>query len=123
MTTTGNGKEEMIVQRLREGASPTQLIGDGYAKSTIYKIAGRLSKDSGKTPPMTPTTMAESLFDTDPEVQALRKQIVMAKLQKELDQLERHPDLETRLRNLEGTVEIMEEVVDTIISRLTEMED
>src|SRR5260221_8142468 len=44
------GKEESIALRLQAGATPRQLVLEGYRKSTVYKVAEGLRSQRSATP-------------------------------------------------------------------------
>jgi len=92
-----------IRQKLLSGYSTSQLIAEGYAKSSVNHVARKLKKNQE------PSTTA---IQVDDELQGLRHQKEKIKLQKEIAELEagkeKLPDrvaaLETKLAQLEGSV-------------------
>ena len=91
-----------IRQKLLSGYSTSQLIAEGYAKSSVNHVAKKL--ENNQKPGSTVTQV-------DDELQGLRHQKEKIKLQKEIAELEdgkeKLPDrvavLETKLAQLEGS--------------------
>ena len=68
-----------IRQKLQSGYTISQLIGEGYAKSSVNHVARKLKKTQ---PAGTPTSSVED------ELQELRHQKEVVKLKKEIAELE-----------------------------------
>src|SRR5258708_27042170 len=50
-TGASMGIEGQIATRLQEGATPKQLIAEGFRKSTVYKVAETLRAHQAPAPP------------------------------------------------------------------------
>lgn len=72
------GKLNDIRQRLLAGSTPQQLINQGYAKSSVFSVARKLNNAK----PDIPASPVPN------ELQELRQQRDMIKLQKEIAELE-----------------------------------
>ncbi len=100
-------KEEEIGRLLSQGASPAQLIRQGYGRSTVYKVSRRLSKEA--TTPLSPASAATSAIDSaldptleaDPEIVELKKTLRKAQLQRQMAEVKAPIDLQAQLKGLE----------------------
>ena len=102
-----------IRQKLLSGGTVSQLIKEGYAKSSVNHVARKLKKTQ---PAGTPTSSVED------ELQELRRQKELIKLQKEIAELEATKDkLPERVAVLEKTVlelrSLVNDAVDTALWR------
>ncbi|MFC1902984.1 hypothetical protein ACFLX4_02835 [Chloroflexota bacterium] len=89
------GKLNEIKQKLSDGSTTKQLIDQGYAKSSVFNVARKLANTKSDI-------HASSVPD---EVQDLRHQREIIKLQKEIAELEVAKEkLPQRVDNLEHTV-------------------
>lgn len=57
------GKESLIAEYLQRGASPRQLVADGFSKSTVYKVAEQLRSQQSAAP--TPPIVVQASTDRD----------------------------------------------------------
>jgi len=105
-------KEQEIAELLKNGATPADLVHQGYARGTVYKVNKQLSGEGG-TPSngaMVETKVGDSL-DDDPEIRELKIALRKAQLEKELEEItgrigsknQMHA-LEERLNGLEDEV-------------------
>ena len=84
-----------IRQRLLSGSTPSQLIKEGYAKSSVNHAAKKLKKSQ-------PDALASPIPD---EIKDLRQQREKIKLQKEIAELEAGKEkLSERVATLEKTI-------------------
>jgi len=105
------GKLNDIEQKLISGSTPSQLVKEGEAKSSVTFVARKLKKAE---PVSTPTPLA-----TD-ELQQLRHQKEVAKLKKEIAEIEDSKDnMPERVAALEKAVlelrSLVTDAVDTAI--------
>ena len=102
-----------IRQKLLSGGTVSQLIKEGYAKSSVNHVARKLKKTQ---PAGTPTSSVED------ELQELRRQKELIKLQKEIAELEAAKEkMPERVTVLEKTVlelrSLINDAVDTALWR------
>lgn len=110
-------KEEEIAQLLAEGKLPVEIVREGYARGTVYKVSGRLRKGGATTPSESTPTLTglrpdlDPSLESDPEIVELRKAVRKADLETQLGQIKLKPDLSKRLTNLE---QLLEELYETV---------
>ena len=100
-----------IKLRLESGSTASQLIGEGYAKSSVNQMARKLKKTASVR---TPTPLV------DDEIQELRQQREKIKLQKEIAELEAAKEnMPERVATLEKAIpelrSLMADAVDTAL--------
>ena len=100
-----------IRQKLQSGYTINQLIGEGYAKSSVNHVARKLKKTQ---PPGTPTSPVPD------DIQELRHQRDIIKLKKEIAELEIAKEkMPERVAALEKTVldlrTLLRDAVDTAL--------
>ena len=102
-------KEQEIAGLLRDGATPTHLVHQGYARGTVYKVHKRLRGEGGS--PMgggeVEAQVGDSL-DNDPEILELKKALRKAQLQRELSAIKSDPGSEDRLGSIESRLQNLE---------------
>lgn len=107
-------KEAKIAQLLAQAKIPGDLVGQGYARGTVYKVARRLR---GGTPPGRTGTapQARDMAEVDPSVEAdeeireLKKRLRKAQLEQQIAELRAPLELETRMKALEDKVGTFDE--------------
>lgn len=125
MATSVLGKEEEIGRLLSDGAAPADLVRQGYARGTVYKVAGRLRTEA--TPQNSDET-AQRDFDpgveNDPEIVELKKAVRRAELELQIEEIKGSSSIEVRLLALERSIQdvgtFMEEGDDSPLSGLRE---
>ena len=97
-------KEKEIASLLSEGNQAAELVRQGYARGTVYKVAQRLGHAS--TTPFVGTggDASDWNVENDPDVIQLRKAIRMAELQRQLEEIEPSVELVDRITKLEEEV-------------------
>ncbi len=90
------GKLNDLRQKLLSGSTPSQLIKEGYAKSSVTYVDRKLKKAEPASTPASPV---------DDELRELRHQKEVVKLQKEISELEDSKEkVPDRLDKLEAEV-------------------
>ena len=103
-------KEEEIARLLTDGAQPAELVRQGYARGTVYKVNRRLNQDSASLALRRDTETASEVIphdesiETDPEVVGLKKALRKAQLERQLTELKAPIEMERRLDTLERKV-------------------
>lgn len=116
-------KEADILRLLQEGASPTEIVRQGFSRGTTYKVAGKLAK-RGTTPPSVASNRQDGYdeeVEQNPEVVELKTQLKKAKLQREIDEIQGNSSWSRRIDQLESRLSDCEEniaVIDAAVSEL-----
>ena len=117
-------KESEIAKLLVEGTPAAELVQQGYARGTVYKVAGRMKKNGSSSPvdsnpfssPVDPHL--DPALETDPEIIKLRKAVRKAELDKQLLQITGQPDLSSRIIFLESQIVDLANTVLSLEARL-----
>ena len=110
MATSTSGKEVEIARLLSEGTPPAELIRQGHARGTVYKVSRRRRAEHAALEPDGQAPGAsDPAVEDDPEVVALKKALRMAQLERQLSEVKGPTDLDIRLSALdEGVDELYE---------------
>lgn len=108
-------KEQEIAQLLRNGVKPSDVVHQGYARGTVYKVHKQLREEGG-TPRGGGEAEAQAgdSLDNDPEILELKKALRKAQLEKELAEIKSQTKSEVHLSDLETRVSTLEENVEAI---------
>ena len=112
MAAKAKGKEEEIAGLLMNGSKPAELVHQGHARGTVYKVARRLRE--GSTPPQTGATDRtgdDQDVERDPEIVDLRKALRKAELERQIAGLNEPSKLEERLEALENEVKLLDDAL------------
>ena len=111
-------KEKEIARLLSGGRTPAELVREGHARGTVYKVARRMADEgnrqgTGQSGPI--GTEFDPAVESDPEILEFKKQLRKAQLGKAIAEVKAPIDLEGRVRTLEKTVgELTELVLDLV---------
>ena len=117
-------KENEIAGLLSQGIAPADLVRQGYARGTVYKVRRRLeqpgtAQENGGTTAVADSDMDPAL-EADPEIMDLKKAIRRAELEQQLADIQAPVRFEQRLATGEKTVASITTAVEGLIQ---EMED
>ncbi len=106
------GKQEQIAKLLEQGASAGELIKQGYARGTVYKVANRLKQknepDNGDRKSMDDLDLE---IEKDPEIVEIKKALRKAVLDRQLGELQGIPSSDQRLAQLENRLNQLQRLV------------
>ena len=89
-------KEAEIRQLLIQGTTKADLVRQGYARGTVYKVGRRLAREtvpsqlSNGTDPRPESLVFPITQSTDPEIAQLQREIQKAKLESDLSKIKGH---------------------------------
>ena len=122
MATATEGKEEEIARLLSEGIQTAELVRRGYARGTVYKVAGRLKE--GGTPPQEQTDdNVDAGVEDDPGIVDLKKELRKAELERQIEEIKGSSSTEIRLKSLEAKLEAMEVALEEVAIGLQGLDD
>ncbi len=115
-------KEEEIANLLAKGIPPVEVIRQGYARGTTYKVQRRLAQEATPTPGDSASPLTEAGgsvndpgLDADPEILEKKKAVRMAQLDQQLAEIKQPLDFEPRLARMEKQVEALNQAVTHLI--------
>ncbi len=106
-------KTQEIIEKMKAGASPADLIGQGYKRGLVYKVNKTLRSTSSERGELTPsnpcgdssiasTSTVDSTIEGDPEILELKKELRKAELRRQLAEINAPIELEARINALEN---------------------
>ena len=95
-------KEEQIARLLSQGTPPAELVHQGPAKSTVYKVARRLvERDGSHVSADKESPDVDLEVENDPDIIQLKKDLRKAHLERQIAEIRAPIDLEARLTRIE----------------------
>ncbi len=91
-------KEDQIAGLLSQGTAPAELVHQGYARSTVYKMAKRLAEmDTSQLSEDKEGPDVDLEVENDPAIIQLKKDLRKAHLERQIAEVKAPIDLEARL--------------------------
>lgn len=95
-------KEDQIAGLLSQGTAPAELVHQGYARSTVYKMAKRLAEtDTSQLSENKGGPDVDLEVENDPAIIQLKKDLRKAHLERQIAEIRAPIDLEARLIRIE----------------------
>lgn len=120
-------KTQEIIEKIKAGASPADLIGQGYKRGLVYKVNKTLPPTSSVRGELTPsnpcrisataaTDTVDSTIESDPEILELKKELRKAELRRQLAEINAPINMESRIAALEDKAVEMNELLDFLFN-------
>ena len=126
-------KTQEIIEKMKAGASPVDLIGQGYKRGLVYKVKKTLRSPSSvrgdlapssqcRAAAATPIGTVDSNIESDPEILELKKQLRKAELQRQLVEINAPIEIESRGTALEQKIAELENTIDWLFEGVIDLQ-